>query len=134
MLFLFDAQMPKRLANGLQMLDNDNLAQINVEIVHADDVCGQGTPDPDIIKKAAELSAVIVSEDDDFKRLKANKQLIKQLNVGYVLYKPPRHGSRYWEKAVAFILAWENLKTKIRTLQPPFILNVDKKGNIQQEL
>lgn len=135
MRFLFDAQMPLRLAKGLEMLDKDNLANIQTEILHADDVCGQGATDDEVINKAAEVGAIIVSEDDDFKRIKANKKLIQNLNVGYVLYKPPKKtGIRYWEKTVAFILAWEKLKEKILSIDTPFVLKIDRKGNIQQEL
>jgi len=135
MRFLFDANMPLRLAKGLELLDQENLGRINIEISHADQECGSGATDAEVIQKAANINAIIVSEDDDFKRIKANKQLIQKLNVGYVLYKPPKkHGIRYWEKAKAFILCWENLKQKIKEIEPPFILNIDKKGNIQQEL
>src|SRR5690606_16313622 len=110
MRFLFDANMPLRLAKGLELLDQENLRIVTVEIMHADEECGLGATDADIIQRAAQIKAVIVSEDDDFKRIKANKQLIEKLNIGYVLYKPPKkRGIRYWEKTVAFILSWEKL-------------------------
>lgn len=134
--FLFDAQMPLRLAKGLPLIDKDNLSKVTINIRHTDEVdgLGQGATDYEIIKKAYELDAVIVSEDDDFKRIKANKELVVKLKVGYVLYKPPKHGSRYWEKALGLIRSWENLKSKIKEIEKPFVLKIDKDGNIHREL
>lgn len=135
MLFLFDAQMPLRLAKGLPLIDKDNLRQINIEIIHADEILGEGVSDALIIHKAHELDAVIVSEDDDFKRIKANKDLVIKLKVGYVLYKAPKkHGSRYWEKAVALILAWENLKKMISEIEKPFVIKIERDGKLYREL
>lgn len=134
MVFLFDAQMPVKLAHGLEIIDQDNTPKNKEhEIYHADALLGQGAKDPEVIEKAKELNAIIVSEDDDFKRIKSNKALIKQYKLGYVLYKPPTHGARYWEKVCAFILAWEDLKKKISQTEKPFIFKIDKKGNIQIE-
>ncbi len=133
--FLFDAQMPVKLVNGLSELDQENRhGLVNVQFSHADLMVGQGATDAEVILKAATLeNAIIISEDDDFKRIKANKELIKKHNLGYVLYKPPKHGSRYWEKVVSFILAWEDLKKKIKATKRPFIFKIDKNGNIHEE-
>jgi predicted nuclease of predicted toxin-antitoxin system len=134
--FLFDAQMPLRLAKGLPLIDKDNLKEIKIQISHADELdgLGQGATDYQVIQKAYELDAIIVSEDDDFKRIKANKELIIKLKVGYVLYKPPKHGSRYWEKALGIIQAWERLKEMINSIEKPFILKIDKDGKIHRDM
>ena len=133
--FIFDANLPLRLAKGLVYIDNDNLREIKVQISHADELCGPGHDDRDVIIKAHELGGIIISEDDDFKRIKENKALIRKLGVGYVLYKAPqKRGSLYWDKAKAIILAWEPLKARIRASSVPFIMNIDRKGNIHQEL
>lgn len=133
--FIFDANMPKRLAEGIGKLDQQNISGV-IKIVtsHADDLLGPSATDEEIILKASEIDAIILSEDDDFKRIKTNKALIKKLKVGYVLYKPPKHGSRYWEKAVAFILAWENLKAKVKATYKPFIFKINKSGEITEEI
>ncbi|MGI8951953.1 MAG: DUF5615 family PIN-like protein [Chitinophagaceae bacterium] len=135
MIFLFDAQMPLRLARGLKIIDQENKNEKNivVDIYHANIVLGEGATDTEVILKANQIGAIIISEDDDFKRIRANKVLIKKHNLGYVLYKPPAHGSRYWEKVVSLILAWENLKQKIKNTELPFIFKIDKNGNIHPE-
>jgi predicted nuclease of predicted toxin-antitoxin system len=134
--FIFDAQMPVKLAIGLEALDKENNAGIiKIKTHHADNdkELGRGATDAEIIVWAGKHKAIIISEDDDFKRIKSNKQLVKNLKVGYVLYKPPHHGSRYWEKVQAFIMGWERLKEKIKEIEKPFVLIINKKGEIKEE-
>jgi len=133
--FLFDAQMPLRLARGLETLDQENEAnrEIKTKISHADILLGAGAEDSQVIHKALEIDAIIFSEDSDFRKTKSNRALIKQFKLGYVLFKPPTHGSRYWEKVLAVVLAWEKLKAMIKDIDKPFLLKIDRKGNIMQE-
>ena len=134
MYFIFDANMPLRLVKGLELLDQENRSgTIKIKIDHSDKVVKVAATDADIIKYASKVDAIIISEDDDFKRIKSNKALLKSLGVGYVLYRPPKHGARYWEKVQAFIIGWEKLKEKIRTLTKPFVLVINKKGEIFEE-
>lgn len=131
--FLFDANMPARLAKGLALIDRENLNGNVINIFHVDDLLGMGATDEQVILKANEINAVIVSEDSDFKTVRRNKELVKKLKVGYVLYKPPSHGSRYWEKAISIILAWEKLKENVKKNTKPFMIKIDKKGEIHEE-
>jgi hypothetical protein len=132
--FLFDAQMPVKLAEGIAILDQENRhGEIKIQVSHADNLLGKGATDEQVIHKASEIDAIIFSQDDDFKRIKTNKALIKQLGLGYVLYKPPQRGSRYWEISVSVVLAWEDLKEKINSIQKPFILKINRKGEILTE-
>ena len=132
--FLFDAQMPARLAKGLEVIDQENNDKVKTHCMfHADDIAGKGSTDEQIIHKANEMQAIIISEDDDFRRIKSNKALVKKFKLGYVLYKPPQHGARYWEKVSAFILGWEKLKKMIEKSEKPFIFKIDKKGDIHTE-
>jgi len=134
MYFIFDANMPLRLVKGLELLDQENISgTVKIKIDHSDKVVKIAATDAEIIKYAAKVDAIIISEDDDFKRIKSNKELLKSLGVGYVLYRPPKHGARYWEKVQAFIFGWENLKRKITELTKPFVLIVNKKGEIFEE-
>lgn len=115
---IFDANMPPKLVTGLGALDREKpINALKIKIVHSDYLLNNGASDEEIIHKAERLGAIIISQDDDFKRIKSNKQLVKKLKVGYVSDKPPTHGARYWEKVKAFILVWERLKQKIREIE-----------------
>jgi predicted metal-dependent hydrolase len=132
MYFLFDANFSHRLAEGLKILEdgNDRAREVFVTIDHTEKIQSlRSAPDADIILFAGKHNAIIVSQDDDFKRLKANKELIKTLKVGYVHYKPPKHGSRYWDIVESFIKGWKVLKEKLNDKEPPFVCQIDKAGN-----
>jgi len=127
--------MPPRLAKAIELIDQENRNErnIQVQVFHVETLYGPGVPDEDVIKKAKELKAIIVSEDPDFYTIQANKRLIKELGVGCVVYKPPQHGIRFWEKCLAFVLGWENIKELARESSPPFLIRVDKRGHAFHE-
>lgn len=129
MTFLFDANISWRIAEGLNILEQGNSRNIiPIIIEHADKILGPGAEDLDVIKEAGKKSAIIISQDDDFKRIKANRSLIIQLKIGYVLYRPPRHGSRYWEIVESFVAGWQELREKLSKESFPFIYEIDKFG------
>jgi len=128
---IFDANLSFRLAEALQILESGDINS-KVKIDHADSLVGKGATDEDIIKVAGKTNAIIISQDDDFKRIKSNRELIKKLSVGYIMYRPPKHGSRYWEIVESFILGWQDLKQIISKTTQPFLYQIDRKGNIQE--
>lgn len=133
--FILDENMPPRLSKGLQSLDQENsIANPDIiKVIHSAEIKRTAT-DEEIIKMASKRDAIIISQDDDFKRIKSNKVLIKQLKVGYVLYKPPsKTGLRYWEMVKSIILVWEPLKQRIRESEKPFFLIINRKGEISEE-
>ena len=114
--------MPPRLAQGIELMDQENRdgININVKVSHIVTLYGEGVLDPEVIQKTKELNAVLVSEDPDFYTIQANKILIKKLGIGCVVYKPPKHGIRFWEKCLSFINGWENMKELVRESTPLF--------------
>ena len=134
--FIFDANLSFRLAEGLAILEsgNDPEWEVIVNCKHADRVedLGEGATDPQVIEYAGKNNAIIISQDDDFKRIVGNKLLIKELKVGYILYKPPKRGCRYWDIVEAFIAGWKKIKENLKDKQPPFMYIIDSKGNMQE--
>jgi predicted nuclease of predicted toxin-antitoxin system len=134
--FIFDANLSFRLAEGLAILESGNDAEREViaNCKHADNVedLGIGATDPQVIQYAGKNSAIIISQDDDFKRIEGNRLLIKELKVGYVLYKPPKRGCRYWDIVESFVSGWKTLKESLKDKEPPFMFIIDKKGSLQE--
>ncbi|MFM9984885.1 MAG: DUF5615 family PIN-like protein [Flavobacteriales bacterium] len=130
--FIFDANLSFRLSDGLEILEKGDTKSAIKKIDHADKLVGKGATDPDIIRIAGKTHAIIISQDDDFKRIKSNKELIKQLKVGYVMYRPPKHGSRYWEIVQSFILGWPEIKRVLASKRPPFLYQINKDGKMQE--
>lgn len=128
---IFDANFSHRLSAGLDILNKGNSDKF-IKIDHADTLLGAGATDEEIIHEAGKTKAIIISQDDDFKRIRSNKLLIKALGVGYVLYRPPKHGCRYWEIVNAFILCWPKLKETLSTAKTPFIFELNKSGQLHE--
>ena len=130
--YIFDANLPYRLAEALRILEQGDRASKVSGIDHADTLLGQGATDEAIILEAGTKHSIIFSQDDDFKRIKSNAKLLKELGVGFVMYKPPKRGARYWEIVKAFVNAWPQLKEKLESKKPPFILQLNSKGEISE--
>lgn len=130
--FIFDANLPYRLAEALLTLEQGDRASTVSGIDHADSLLGKGATDEAIIVEAGIKHSIIISQDDDFKRIKSNARLLTELGVGFVMFKPPKRGARYWEIVRAFVIAWPQLKEKIEGKEPPFILQLNSKGEISE--
>lgn len=134
--FLFDENMPFRLAKGLEVLDADNeygKPPIH-RFSHMTEYSKTGVSDLDIVKLAKKYNAIIVSEDDDYKNISATYELVKKLKIGYVLFKmPKKNGSNYDDKITAFVSAWPHLKKAIAEQKPPYMFVINRDGKITKQ-
>jgi predicted nuclease of predicted toxin-antitoxin system len=133
--FLFDEMMPFRLAKGLEILDADN--EVGKPLVHSfthmTEHYKPGADDPDIVRLAKKLNAIVVSEDDDYKNITATCGLIKKLRIGYILFQLPKKiGSTYDDKVLAFIKAWPELKQKLKGEKPPYMFVINRNGKVDK--
>jgi predicted nuclease of predicted toxin-antitoxin system len=133
--FLFDENMPIRLVKGLQILDEDNEFGKDPKnnFIHSTELKGEGAEDPDIVREAKKLKAIIVSEDDDYKNISVTYELVIKLRVGFVFFKPPKKtGCTYDDRIAAFILAWPELKKAIANEKPPFMFIIERTGKVNK--
>lgn len=131
--FLFDENMPVRLAKGLEILDADNefgKTPVN-NFYHITDF-KEGLSDQAVVKLAKKYKAIIVSQDDDYKNINATSELVKKSQIGYVLFKQPKKsGSSYDEIVSALVSAWPKSKKEISGRKPPFMAIIERKGHIK---
>ncbi|MGI8581782.1 MAG: DUF5615 family PIN-like protein [Chitinophagaceae bacterium] len=133
MLFVFDENFPIEFVRGFSVLEKANRrSKINVEVVFSPELkgCRIGSDDIDIIKAASNKSAVIVTHDSDFKRIKHYKRLLIEHKVGYIYFKVPKGIYEYWDIVKAFINKWEELKDHISNSDIPFAFEVSRQGQI----
>jgi predicted nuclease of predicted toxin-antitoxin system len=132
MLFIFDENFPPEFVRGFAIIEKANKrSPFPVDIAFSPDLMGkQGSPDEEIIAKAAKKNAVIVTQDTDFKRIKHYKSLLVQHNVGYVYFKVPGAKNHYWDIVKAFVVKWEELKEAISKSTHPFAFEINKHGAI----
>jgi hypothetical protein len=68
---------------------------------------------PGFWRTFSKKGAVIVTHDQDFKRVKHLKGLLTEHRVGYIIFRVPKGVYQYWDIVKAFINKWEQLKEKI---------------------
>ncbi|MFN6380187.1 MAG: DUF5615 family PIN-like protein [Flavobacteriales bacterium] len=130
--FIFDANLPPKLAEALFILDKGDKGSKVQGIEHADILLKTGATDEEIIREASKRNSIIISQDDDFKRIKSNAKLLKEMGVGFIMFKPPKRGARYWEMVEAFVKGWPNIKAKLDSKTPPFILQMNIKAELSE--
>jgi len=129
MQFLFDENIPNKLAKGLNLLEESNhKTKISAHINSIRDLGMQGATDEDVIAKAGKLSAVILTFDKDFKHIKSYAPLYKKHKVGVVFFKLSKEDSNYWGMVKLLINKWEDLKNELTGLDKPFVYQVSKLG------
>ena len=143
MLFIFDENFPPEFVRGFSILEKANKrSEIKADIVFSVDFTGGprldpttgeriSIPDTDIIIKASEQEAVIVTHDSDFKRIKLYKQLLVQHRVGYIYFRTPKKYV-YWDYVKAFVNKWEVITKEISEAKHPFAFEIDKHGNFMK--
>jgi len=142
MLFIFDENFPHAFVEGFSILEKANrLSNLKVQVVFSVDFMGgpkfdnEGSrisiEDTEIIEKASEQNAVIVTHDSDFKRIKHYKSLLIKHRVGFIYFKVPKGKYQYWDIVKAFVNRWEELKFEVSKCEHPFAFEIDKKGNIR---
>lgn len=142
MLFIFDENYPPAFVEGFKILETANKkSPFSVQVVFSVDFMGGvrfdkngrrvSIPDEEIIVKADQKNAVIITHDSDFKRIKHYKALLVKHKVGYIYFKVPSGKYTYWEIVKAFIIKWEEIKEQISKASHPFAFEIDKNGRLK---
>lgn len=129
MVLLFDQNVPVKIAEGLQLLEQANYkSKYKTEVTHISILGKNGISDEDVIQLAGDLKATIITFDADFKHKKHYYKLYMEYNVGIVLFKSSKNVINYWDNVVLIISKWEELKEKISKVKKPFALELGKTG------
>jgi hypothetical protein len=132
MLFIFDENFPPEFINGFAILEKANRkSSIQVSVISSTELMGgTGADDIEIIEKASQKQAVIITHDSDFKRIKHYKPLLIEHSVGFIYFKVPKGKYEYWDIVKAFINKWEDIKIAINNAEIPFAFEVNKQGQL----
>jgi hypothetical protein len=143
MVFVFDENISYKVAEALSLLEQgDKTTKFTAEVWHilrlAEELKVQkenpkeSYKDPEVIKIAGMKKAIIVTQDDDFKRIKQYYSLYKEHNVGVVFFKTVVDSRGYWNMINFFISKWPQLKELVRDKKTPFCFIISKHGISEQ--
>lgn len=130
MFYIFNENMPRGLAQGLDLIEGSNhRTSVKVKVQHATDFMGRkGASDEEIIAAASRKKAIIFTKDKDFKHIKLYHALYREHEVSVVFFRTSRTVVTYWDMVTSFINRWEDLKQLLAASTPPAAFEITLRG------
>jgi predicted nuclease of predicted toxin-antitoxin system len=132
MLFVFDENFSKNLAQGLHLLEKSNPnSKISVDVTSAEVLMGKrGAKDEEIYEKVGKLNGVVITKDKDFKEIKLYESVIKEHRAKVLFFRSSKKLIFFWDILKATIDKWEDIKTKLDSNSPPYCYEFDIRSGI----
>jgi len=110
MIFYFDENLPKQIAEALNILDKNN------EIFSVKEKF-EGLKDLELIPELAKERAILITFDKNMRRNTAEKQPLQKnkMLVFFLASKP-----NYWDLVKLFIRFWDKIVAKAKKADRPF--------------
>ena len=129
MLFILDANCPKKIAEGLDLLEQGNKrSAIHAKVRHITKLTIPNAPDEDVIELVGKNKGILITYDKGFKTNKHRYRLYKEHYIGVILFHSFKEAIYYWDIVKSFVSRWEELKTAIKDEQIPFLYEITTSG------
>lgn len=124
MIIYFDENIPKQLAEALNILDNKNtIKSVKNEY--------KGIQDPELIPLLKKENAILITKDKKMRKIKTEKQLLIE-NKTIVLFFN-KSNVDYWKIVSLFISKWEKIIHDLNTIKEgPSFLVLNENGKINK--
>jgi predicted nuclease of predicted toxin-antitoxin system len=134
MLFVFDENFSKHLAEGLHLLEKSNPSnKIAVDVTSAEVLMGRrGATDPELYKAAGKRGGVLFTKDKDFRQIKIYEKIIEQHRAKVLFLKSSKKMIYFWDILIAIVNRWDEIKEKLSDDAPPYIYEFDIKHGISE--
>ena len=112
MIIYIDENIPHQLAQAFDLLQQAlnvrNQTSIKVRSITED--FGRGAKDEDWIPKAGKQSACVITQDYNINRIKHQRELCEQFELGMFYFRPPsKNGFPFWEFVKLMTKHWEKI-------------------------
>ena len=133
MLFVFDENFSKNMADGLDLLEKSNPGKkIEVDVTSAEKFMGRkGATDEEIIQKLRG-KGVLITKDKDFKQIKILKNVIEPAGTKVLFFKSSKKLIFFWDILTAIVNRWEEIKEVLSRPAPPYIYEFDIRAGIKE--
>lgn len=142
MVIIFDENYSPKLADGIRLLEQGNtknkpIAEVwhilaLAESLNLKPKSSSSYMDEEVIEIAGKKRGIIITQDNDFRRIKHLHQLYKDHKVGVIFFQTPKGKISYWDIVKVFVQNWNELKTIIQKEDTPFCFNVKSRGGISR--
>jgi hypothetical protein len=129
MLLIFDANCSKKLAEGLDLLEQGNQkSEIHAQVRHITKFLKPDATDNEVIQIVGRNKGIIITFDTGFKKIKHRYKLYEEHQIGVILFHSHKDVIYYWDIVKSFVSKWEDLKRKIHEDKVPFLYEISMKG------
>lgn len=115
----FDENFSHRIASGMREFQDAKPSE-GVTIIWCPDEFGKGAADEDWIPKIASKHGVVLTQDQNIHRTRAQWELCQQNKLGIIFFKPPKSGWGHWTIVREVVNRWEEIKRIASTKKRPF--------------
>jgi hypothetical protein len=134
MLFVFDENLPPKLAQGLDLLEKSNPASnVDLDVLSAVEFMGRrGATDEEILEAVGKAGGVVFTKDKDFKQIKLYDKIIEEHKTRVLFFSSNKRFIFFWDMLVAMVGRWEEIKEKLSRDVPPYVYRFDIKNGITE--
>ena len=129
----FDENFSHRIASGMREFQNARPSEV-VTIHWCPDEFGLGAADEDWIPQVASKHGVVLTQDQNIHRTRAQWELCQQNKIGVFFFKPPRAGWDHWVIVREVVNRWEEIKRIASGQKRPFGFIVEHRGRKMSKL
>jgi hypothetical protein len=115
----FDENFSHRIAAGMREFQAARSSE-GIEVISCPEEFGRGAADEDWIPKVASKRGIILTQDLNIHRTKAQWELCQRNKVGVFFFKPPRGGWDHWIIVREVVNRWEEIKRLTTSDKRPF--------------
>jgi hypothetical protein len=121
----FDENFSHRVAAGMREFQ-DARPNEGVSVIWCPDEFGKGAQDEDWIPKVASKHGVVLTQDLNIHRTRAQWELCSTNKIGIFFFKPPKAGWSHWIIVREVVNRWEEIK-KLASGSRPFGYVIEQK-------
>jgi predicted nuclease of predicted toxin-antitoxin system len=133
MLFVFDENFSKNLADGLHLLEKSNPAgeKVPVDVISAEKFMGRrGATDLELYEAIGKRNGIVFTKDKDFKQIKLLEKIIIENRAKVLFFKPAKKFIFFWDILTAMVVNWDHIKETLNTQSPPYVYEFDIRAGI----
>ena len=115
----FDENFSHRIASGMGEFQKARPSE-NVSVIWCPDEFERGADDEEWIPQVASKHGVVLTQDLNIHRTRAQWDLCQQNKIGVFFFKPPRAGCYHWVIVREVVNRWEEIKRIASEQKRPF--------------
>lgn len=115
----FDENFSPHLIRGFAILQGGR-AREDIQVLSIAEEFGKGCPDETWIPAVARQHGVIITQDTNINRTRAQWALCEANKIGVFFLKPPKAGWDYWDIINLTLKWWPQIKETAKNSKRPF--------------